>query len=402
MSTGKDLPAETFDADTVNMTFAAKVVSALAEKTEKVLMVNPDKLLPLPGFNVRVKNEAYQERVAGIADSIEANGYYSHKPLGGVLLDSDHDHLFVHDGEHRLDALALLKERGVAIAAVPVAVAPQGTTVEDLTVSLVQSNTGEPLSPVEMGAVVKRLMSYGLDKEAVSKRIGKTTRHIDNLLVLAGAPVGVRTAVADGKIAAAEAVKLVRKDPKNAATKVAEAVKRAEAAGAKKATPKTMQGPKMQRIPYTVSLATGDKLGDALKALATHVRSHVDHNPDATDALKEDGKLTVIVEILAPVPAAPAKKPKVAKPAKKAATAGTGAKPPVADPDAAFEAAPAAKKPAAKKTGAKAAAKPAGAKKAAPAAKTPAKAEKAPSDAEKAAALAHTGATPVEDENAGL
>jgi hypothetical protein len=399
MSTGKDLPAETFDADTVNMTFAAKVVSALTNKTEKILMVAPEKLLPLPGFNVRVKNEAYDERVSAIADSIVANGFYSHKPLGGLLLDSDHDHLFIHDGGHRLDAIPLAIERGATIAAVPVAVAPQGTTVEDLTVSLVQSNTGEPLSPVEMGAVVKRLLSYGMEKDEIARRIGKTTRHLDNLLVLAGAPITVRTAVADGKIAAAEAVKLVRKDPKTAASKVADAVKKAEDAGKAKATPKTMQGPKMQRIPYTVSLATGDKLGDALKAIATHVRSPVDHNPDATDALKEDGKLTIVVEILAPVPVAkpkPAPKKAAAKP--KAAAKAIAAP---ADPDAAFDAAPAAKKPAAKKTGAKAAAKPAGAKKAASATKTPAKAA-APSTADKAAALAHTGATPVEDENAGL
>lgn len=326
MTTAKnDLPSDTFDADSVTMTFAASVVKALTDKTEKVLMIPVEKLQPLPGFNVRVKNYAYATRVEEIADSIIANGFYPHKPLGGVILDSDHDHLFIHDGETRWRAVLRAMEKGAEIKTVPVAVAAPGTSVEDLTVSLVQSNEGTALTPIEMAAVVKRLLSFGLSKDDISRRIVKTVRHIDNLLVLAGAPVAVRTAVADNKIAAAEAVKIVRKDPKTAAATVAARVKQAEAVGKTKATPKTARaatGPKMEQHRVEISLATGDKLGDALKAAAKHVRQFVAHANDDTDLLQEDGRVVVIVEVLdrTTVPAKAAKAPAAPK-AAKAATA---------------------------------------------------------------------------------
>lgn len=310
-TTTKQLPGSDFDRDSVHMTFAAKVIADLATRTDKTLRIPVDRLKPLPGFNVRVTNDDYRERVTEIAASMVANGYYDHKPLAAILLDNEPDHAFVYDGGTRLDALAVAIKDGAEIKDVPVVIAPKGTTVEDLTVALVTSNTGAPLKPVELAAVVKRLTSYGLEKAEIARRIAKTERYVDNLLVLAGAPAAVRTAVADERIAAAEAVKLVRADPKTAAQKVTDAVKAATGAGKRKATPKTMRqsgtgtpAPRMIRHRVEVSLATGDKLGDALKEAAKQVRSHVKHASDKTDALQEDGKLLITIELLAPAPAA--------------------------------------------------------------------------------------------------
>lgn len=254
------------------------------------------KLMPLPGFNVRVKNADYQASVREFADSIRENGYYDHKPLAVIVLPGD-DTLWVWDGETRYDAIKLLATEGTVVEEVPVSLAPAGTTVEDLTVAMSQSNEGVKLSPIALAALVKRLMSYGWDKDKVALRIGKTVRYLDNLLVLAGAPKAVRDAVADNKIAAAEAVKIVRKDPKTAAATVTAKVKAAEAKGQTKATPKrSATGPKMKAVKVEFSVPEGDKMGEVLKGVAKRIRE--EFNMDAQDVLEETGSITVIVHVI--------------------------------------------------------------------------------------------------------
>lgn len=239
-----------------------------------------EKLAPLPGFNTRVKDAEYSERVANIAASIAANGFYEDKPLSVVMVPGN-DTVFFYDGEHRYDAARAATLDGAEFAdGIPVAWAKDGVTVRDLTVHLVQGNAGAALNQVELAAVVRRLKALGLDKDQIAVEIGKTPRHVDNLLVLAGANQTVKQAVASGKFAAAEAVKLIRKDPKAAGETIKAAVKAAEDRGKAKATPKTMQdpkptGPRMKAVPISLDLPQGAKMGDLLKTLATALRSHV-------------------------------------------------------------------------------------------------------------------------------
>jgi ParB-like chromosome segregation protein Spo0J len=255
-----------------------------------------DKLKPLPGFNVRTKGDDYQAAVREFANSIRENGFYDHKPLAVIVLPGD-DTLYIYDGETRYDALQLLLGEGVTVAEVPVALAPAGTTVEDLTVAMAQSNDGRQLTPLALADLVKRLQGYGWDKDKIATKIGKTTRYLDNLLVLAGAPKAVREAVAADKIAAAEAVKIVRKDPKTAAKVVGDKVKAAEAAGKKKATPKrAATGPKMKAIRHTFAVPEGDKMGDVLKALAKRIRE--EFGIDANDVLEETGSLDIVIHVI--------------------------------------------------------------------------------------------------------
>ena len=259
-----------------------------------------DKMAVLPGFNTRVKDADYNERVAGIAESIVANGFFDDKPFAVVMLPGD-DTIYVYDGEHRFDAAkAAILDGAEFPDGLPIAWAKDGATVRDLTIHLAHGNNGERLNMVELASVVRRMQGLGMEKAEIAEALGRTARHVDNLFVLAAANQTVKKAVASGQIAGAEAVKLLRKDPKTAADKITEAVKKAAEKGKAKATPKTMAtaptGPKMKAIPVEQSMPEGETMGAILKALAAKIREHVQIGEG--DVLTETGMIRVKIEVI--------------------------------------------------------------------------------------------------------
>lgn len=262
--------------------------------------VDLNKLAVLPGFNTRVKDADYNERVAAIAESIAAHGFFDDKPFAVVMLPDD-ETIYIFDGEHRFDAAKQALLDGAEFPdGLPVAWAKDGATVKDLTIHLAHGNNGERLNMVELASVVRRMQGLGMDKPEIAAALGRTARHVDNLFVLAAANQTVKKAVASGQIAGAEAVKLLRKDPKTAATKITEAVKKAAEKGKAKATPKTMAsaptGPKMKAVPVEQSMPEGETMGAVLKALAGKIREHVQIGEG--DVLLETGMIRVKVEVI--------------------------------------------------------------------------------------------------------
>lgn len=283
------IPADKFDT---NMTFT---VPANAPTRAPLPM-----LKVLPGFNTRVKDDEYRERVATIAESIVNHGFFNDKPFAVVQIDGD-DTIYVYDGEHRLDAAnAALLDGAEFPDGLPIAWAKDGATVKDLTIHLAHGNNGERLNMVESAAVVRRMQQIGMDKAEIAAAFGRTGRHIDNLFVLAAANQTVKKAVASGKIAGAEAVKLLRKDPKTAGEKIAAAVKAAEEKGKAKATPKTMQegGAPATAEPKrktkleqgSINFQPGSVMGDNLKSFASLLRGMLEINADG-DLLLDEGVL---------------------------------------------------------------------------------------------------------------
>lgn len=257
-----------------------------------------DKLAVLPGFNTRVKDDEYRERVAAIAESIAAHGFFDDKPFAVTMLPGD-DTIYIYDGEHRFDAAKQATLDGAEFPdGLPVAWAKDGATVKDLTIHLAHGNNGERLNMVELASVVRRMHGLDMTKDEIAAALGRTARHVDNLFVLAKANQTVKKAVASGKIAGAEAVKLLRKDPATAGAKIAEAVKKAEERGKAKATPKTMaagDGPvepkrKTLTVQQSLNFPVGSKMGDNLKSLAGMIRDALDINADG-DVLNDEGVL---------------------------------------------------------------------------------------------------------------
>lgn len=290
MTTAIKLPTDKFDT---TMTFVRPDPAPTRAPLEKLAV--------LPGFNTRVKDAEYNERVAGVAESIVANGFFDDKPFAVVMIPGD-DTIYIYDGEHRFDAAKQALLDGAEFPdGLPIAWAKDGATVRDLTIHLAHGNNGERLNMVELAAVVRRMQGLDMTKEEIATALGRTTRHVDNLFVLAAANATVKKAVASGQIAGAEAVKLLRKDPKTAGDKITEAVRKAAEKGKAKATPKTMTaseptGPKMKAIPVEQSMPEGETMGAILKALATKIREHVQIGEG--DLLLETGMIRVKIEVI--------------------------------------------------------------------------------------------------------
>lgn len=267
MATKQELPAQDFTVDLVQGNVNNAKKSAGAE-VGQLLMVPPEAIRPIPGFNVRVKTQDYLDHKNEIAASIRANGFFPNKPLGGYVAKEDgKDVFYLTDGYTRLDAVNTLNDPefgdgGDKVEKVPFVVKPQGQNLEDLTIALVQDNEGRPLSVYEKAVVVARLKSYNMENVEIARRLGMTDRYVGDLLLLAGAPVKVRNLVIQGKVSATEAVKQLRKDAKGAGEKLTKATDAATAAGKKKATNKDVakaggaSTSKKDRAPKTTATPT--------------------------------------------------------------------------------------------------------------------------------------------------
>jgi ParB family chromosome partitioning protein len=240
-----NIPDANFNEDALVAGSVSKALkTAEATKTGDLIMVQRSKIRVIPGFNVRIETPSYLAHVETIAQSMAANGFYRNKPLAGFAgKDGDEDVIFTTDGHTRLKALDRADELGAEISEVPVVLKPPGTSAEDLTVALVEDNEGRPLAPLERAIVAARLISYGMEKAEIAKRLGGVTeRYVDDMLLLAAAPPKVRNLVINEKVSFTEAVKVLRKDAGKAAETLTTAVAAAESQGKTRATGKHVNG----------------------------------------------------------------------------------------------------------------------------------------------------------------
>lgn len=195
------------------------------------------------GFNVRVHDADYKAHVRYLADSMKENGFMQDKPLAGYVAELDGKNvIIITDGHTRLTAYDLAVSEGMDTFPLPVVTKPRGTSMEDLTIALVTSNSGRPLTPYELGLVVKRLVGYGMETKDIATRIGKGKAYIEGLLDLVAAPKALREMVTSGKVSATLAVETLKKHgAKEAAKMLGQGVKAATASGKDKVTKKVVK-----------------------------------------------------------------------------------------------------------------------------------------------------------------
>jgi ParB family chromosome partitioning protein len=181
-----------------------------------------DQLHILPGLNVRSKNEEYDAHIARLARSIFEEGFYPDKALA-VFVGED-GRIMVRDGHSRLEAAKAAIALGAQITTLPCVTAPRGTTMLDITVGLVKSNTGKPLLPIEVAVICKRLVNWGMDTSTIGTRLDYTPAYVNELLGLLEAPAALQALVSAGKVSATNAIKAIKKDgPKEASARLVEA-----------------------------------------------------------------------------------------------------------------------------------------------------------------------------------
>lgn len=241
------------------------VMKAVGASSSDLWKVKREHIHVIDGFNVRNPNDpAYKAHVKSLAQSIEENGYMADKPLAGyVAREESGDVIYLTDGHSRLAAVDLLIAKGIEFEGLPVVVKERGTSMEDLTIALVTSNSGKPLTPMELVTVIKRLKGFGMDDKTIAKRLTITKKYLDDLLFLAAAPTAIRDMVSNGKVSASLAISTLRDNPKKAVEKLQAAVVKVEASGKTKVTPKNMKAPKAEKHIDDILV---DKLAAAMKA----------------------------------------------------------------------------------------------------------------------------------------
>lgn len=203
--------------------------------------VERSKIKVIPNFNTRIRNDALKAHVRQLADSMKSEGYYPDKPLAGyVAKEGDEQVIYVTDGHCRLEARDLAVSEGAEIEKLPVVISAHGTSVEDLTVALVRSNSGMPLQPYELAIVCKRLSRSNWDADEIATRLGFTRTYVDNLLLLIGSPMAIRQLVMEGKVSASTAIDAIRQFGDKAAERLQQALDKVQAEGGDKVTKKHM------------------------------------------------------------------------------------------------------------------------------------------------------------------
>lgn len=247
-------------------------------------------LKTIDGFNVRSQDDPqYQAHIQWLADSIRANGFYPDRPLTGyVARENNQNIIYVIDGHSRLAAIDILEAKGVEIPTIPVVVRPKGTTAEDITVALFTSNGGKPLTMLETGVVCKRLVEFGWNVSDISRRLGKSTQHVENTLTLAGAPLAIRKLVSSGAVSGSLAIEALQKYGDKALEKLEGAVQSASKAGKARATAKNIQSG-----PLAIKSTLKTFVKDVSKALESLEKQGVDlwENVDASSESEIDQDL---------------------------------------------------------------------------------------------------------------
>lgn len=212
---------------------------AAGAKSADLWMVPFANIRVIPGYNIRPVD---REHVEALKASIKANGYSKDKPLAGFVSkeEGDGDIINLTDGEHRHTAVAELIAEGEAFEFMPVTVAPAGTSMVDLAVSMATSASGKDLTPQAWAALCKRLIGYGCDVDEIAKRLVKKKAQIADYLVLAGASRRVLSMVEEKKVSGTNAIKLLKKHGAGTADVLDAKFEAALARGKKKVTAATL------------------------------------------------------------------------------------------------------------------------------------------------------------------
>lgn len=239
---------------------AKSAMTAANAKAGDRWMVPIENLRVMEGFNVRITDaQDYKDGIKNLAALIKENGFKPTKPLAGFAAKEEGETvIYVTDGHRRLEAAKMAIENGAEIAALPVVLAPPGTSMEDLTADLYVSNTGSALKPIELAIVVGRLLKFGQDEKQVARRLDLSTRYIADLMLLLGSNASIRKMVIDGKVSATEAIKTLKDHGAEAVSILKGAAAVAESEGKKRVTGKIVKkeaAARAERAPRKVDTA---------------------------------------------------------------------------------------------------------------------------------------------------
>lgn len=157
---------------------------------------------------------------------------------------------FVTNGHRRLSAARYAaKELGAEIKSLPCQTEDRYSNEADHVLSMIVRNSGKPLLPLEQARVFKRLIDLGWSVGEISRRVGRTSQWVGDLLNLQAAPTEITNMIRDGSVSASLAVQTIAREKSRAPAVLSTAVEKARSEGKTRATAKHVGAPKAKPAP---------------------------------------------------------------------------------------------------------------------------------------------------------
>ena len=197
--------------------------------------LDPAIIIEEPGWNERKEGPTLDAHIAMLMGSIKTQGVL--EPLTVYVRGEE---IVLTNGHCRLLAVKRLIAEGEKIELVPCRVEPKTANDADRVLSMLTRNSGKPLEPLEMAAVMKRLLAFGWDEAKIAASTGFTTVYVASLLRLNAAPEEIKGMITRGEVAATTAARVIKDQGEDAAEVLRDAIKETKAAGKKKVTAKNL------------------------------------------------------------------------------------------------------------------------------------------------------------------
>lgn len=187
--------------------------------------VNPRLVTVEAGFNRPISRENVDQFKASIRAGATIPPIYVRVDSGVIVLV---------DGEHRWIAVCELIAEGLEIPSMA-AIQFRGSDADRIT-HLLTSAQGKPLTPLESGLQYLKLLRLQWDVKQIAARIGRSTTHVDQCIVLAESNTDVQEHVRNGDVSGTTAAKIVRKHGSGAGAVIKDKLTEAKAAGKTRVT----------------------------------------------------------------------------------------------------------------------------------------------------------------------
>lgn len=220
-----------------------------------------------------------------MADVILSQGNECFPPITIYQIGED---IYVSAGWCRRRAHLLAMEEGAPIKGILCLTALRKKP-EDLTLSILTSNEGLPLTAMEKAAAIKRLQSFLWTPADIASKTGWSITTVNNLIALYDAPESITNLVKTGQVSATLATEMVKERGVDGAKEVLEgAVQTAKKAGKSKATKSDIQGAKKAAVLWkTVGPVLYKRLKDIYECPVTNKAQLMDRISAAGDILAE-------------------------------------------------------------------------------------------------------------------
>ena len=163
-------------------------------KTKKTdfYSIDPRLVKVVEGFNTRIDYGDIDELMFSIIE----NGV--RVPLRGY---KEGDFYFLTDGHRRLKAVEMAMEGGYDIARIPF-ITEKKKPIDQRIFDVLLLNDGKQLTSLELGETYKRLILHGYNFTEIAKKIGKTVKHVSDMVSVASSSKDITDAIKDGFISA--------------------------------------------------------------------------------------------------------------------------------------------------------------------------------------------------------